>query len=275
MSAGLYPLTPLQATLPQAVKTVQQQIIETQNQLSSGHVTLNPGENGIITRLSAQAGTYKTVETNIKYAQNVLDVGTTALTSMSSIASQLSNLATQGSSAGLSTADRASMATTFASLFSQFTTLSTAATINGNNIVLTATPLLVKFDPTQGAFSMTGVDTTTSVAAATNAVAVVQGDATTFTQTKATTILTEMSNLLDAFATSQGSISAYAGALRAMLTGAQGIATGLNSTVASIQNVDPTAMQAQLQALNNQQSIDYYLVTQMNTESAGILSIFR
>jgi hypothetical protein len=50
---------------------------------------------------------------------------------------------------------------------------------------------------------------------------------------------------------------------------------GLQNTVDTLQNIDATAMQARLQQLNNQQSIDYYLVSQMNTEAAAILSIFR
>jgi hypothetical protein len=51
--------------------------------------------------------------------------------------------------------------------------------------------------------------------------------------------------------------------------------TGLSNTVAQIENIDATAMQARLQQLNNQQSIDYYLVSQMNTASAAVLAIFR
>jgi hypothetical protein len=43
----------------------------------------------------------------------------------------------------------------------------------------------------------------------------------------------------------------------------------------SIQNIDPTKLQAYLQNLNTQQSVDYYLVSQMNTEAAAVLTIFR
>jgi hypothetical protein len=49
----------------------------------------------------------------------------------------------------------------------------------------------------------------------------------------------------------------------------------LQKTIDSIQNVDQTAMQAQLQQLNNQQSIDYYLISQMNQAAAAALTIFR
>jgi hypothetical protein len=49
----------------------------------------------------------------------------------------------------------------------------------------------------------------------------------------------------------------------------------LQSTINSLQAVDQTALQAQLQQLNNQQSVDYYLVSQMNTAAQAVLNIFR
>jgi flagellin-like hook-associated protein FlgL len=88
----------------------------------------------------------------------------------------------------------------------------------------------------------------------------------------ATQILTSQ---LTTISTGQSSLSASATGLKAQNSNASALQTGLSNTVAQIQNIDATAMQARLQQLNNQQSIDYYLVSQMNTEAAAILSIFR
>ena len=88
----------------------------------------------------------------------------------------------------------------------------------------------------------------------------------------ATQILTTQ---LTTISTGQSSLSASATGLKAQDSNAQALETGLENTVAQIQNIDATAMQAKLQQLNNQQSIAYYLVSQMNTEAAAILSIFR
>jgi hypothetical protein len=49
----------------------------------------------------------------------------------------------------------------------------------------------------------------------------------------------------------------------------------MQKTIDAIANIDPTALQAKLQEFNTQQSVDYYLVSQMNTEAAAILSVFR
>jgi hypothetical protein len=73
----------------------------------------------------------------------------------------------------------------------------------------------------------------------------------------------------------QSSLSASNGGLTAQATQAQSLSDGLQNTIDSINNIDPTALQARLQALNNQQAIDYYLITQMNQAAAAMLAIFR
>jgi hypothetical protein len=59
------------------------------------------------------------------------------------------------------------------------------------------------------------------------------------------------------------------------MNNAVGLESGLNGAISSMTAIDSTALQTKLQSLNNQQSIDYYLVSQLNTASAAILSIFR
>ena len=88
----------------------------------------------------------------------------------------------------------------------------------------------------------------------------------------ATQILTAA---LTTVTTAQSTISAGAVGLEAQLKNVIALKNGLTNTVNAISNVDATAMQAKLQKLNNQQSIDYYLVSQMNTEASAILTIFR
>jgi len=269
----MFTFSPLQITLASAISDVQKEIITTQNQLSSGKRTLNAAEYGIVTRLTSQASSFDTAVKNITSAQSVIAVGQTTLTSMSAIATQLKDLATQASSSGLDTTDLTSMATTFASLYTQLTTLANAASINGNNIL--DTDLSVVYNPDETAFAMTNVDAATFIAAGTYAPNVDGADSTTFTSTIAYSIIDEMTTMLDSISTAQGSLTAYSVALDAMSSGAKSVSAGLNSTVGSIEDVDSTALQTKLQSLNNQQSIDYYLVSQMNTASAAVLAIFR
>jgi flagellin-like hook-associated protein FlgL len=87
--------------------------------------------------------------------------------------------------------------------------------------------------------------------------------------------ISSLTTLINTVSSGQASLSASNAGLTATLGATQALKSGLQNTVDTIQNIDATAMQAKLQQLNNQQSIDYYLVSQMNTEAAAILSIFR
>ena len=80
---------------------------------------------------------------------------------------------------------------------------------------------------------------------------------------------------IDTVSTAQASLSAAMAGLEAQLKNATNIGNGMQKTIDKIANIDPTALQANLQQLNTQQSVDYYLVSQMNTAAAAILSIFR
>lgn len=80
---------------------------------------------------------------------------------------------------------------------------------------------------------------------------------------------------IDTVSTAQASLAAAAAGLEAQLKNAVNIGNGMQKTIDSIANINPTALQARLQQLNTQQSVDYYLVSQMNTAAAAILSIFR
>jgi flagellin-like hook-associated protein FlgL len=93
---------------------------------------------------------------------------------------------------------------------------------------------------------------------------------------------TNAQSAIDALTTALSSVSTYQSTLSASKTGldanaaaALSLSTNLQATVDSIQNIDETALQARLQQLNNQQSIDYYLISQMNTAAAAALAIFR
>jgi len=384
------PLSGLAQTLSNSVAQVQAAIVDTQNQLASGTKTLDPAQNGVVTRLSAQSSAWGVAQNNIATAQNVITVAQAALTSIATIMTQMKALATQSSSAGLTTSDKTSLNTTFANLAYQIQGLGTNASVNGNNLLSGATGITVTTgisgngstatsttgvngvdipslattlaalsiasgsDSTHGTVSnptLTVTSGSTSVCEVDKVVfsAMAAGDSVTvggltftanatltsqqaaqafynlsagatsgsstslgaysgtfasftngtsasagtisftYTTTNVTATMSVgsskvsyadyatqvLTTQLTTISTGQSSLSASATGLKAQNSNAQALQTGLSNTVAQIQNIDATAMQAKLQQLNNQQSIDYYLVSQMNTEAAAILSIFR
>jgi flagellin-like hook-associated protein FlgL len=484
------PLSGLANTLSNAIAKVQTEIVDTQEQLASGVKKLNPGQAGVVTRLSAQASGYDQTLTNIGSAQSVISVAQASLTSIAQILTQMQSLANQASNDSLSSVDRDSLQATFSNLATQVTNLQSSSSVNGSNLlagvsgisvttgidgstaaqttvagvnvsavttaisnlavnsafatptittaenvaqvdtVTVATASLAAADSvtiggltftstavttlaqltaafanyisgtsstsTYGAFSgssvaamqalyssatststtvvlthaNTGTQTVTAVSesgaatisSAITTAAVNQTDTValgstalganqsiqiggvkfttgssavstanivsnyvafinngtagthgTFTGTNtainalftasasgnslvlvsdtagvvssptvvdpgtinAAAAVASLTTQLQTISTGQATLSAASTGLSAQLSNNNALKTGLTNTVASIQNIDAPAMQAKLQQLNNQQSIDYYLISQMNTEAAAILSIFR
>ena len=264
-------ISSLSSTLTAGINSVQKEIVDTQTQLSTGNKILNAAEIGIVTRLSAQATGYKSASQNIAAATNVINVGQTALTSITTILAQAKDIATQASNAGLQTSDRTALNTTFAQLIAQVTNLITNAGVNGENVLVTGgSTLVVQSGITGGTASQT---TITNLGMSTTALLI--NSSTVGTQTGAQSAIDALTTALSTVSTYQSTLSATKTGLDASAAASLSLSTNLQATIDSIQSVDQTALQARLQQLNNQQSIDYYLIAQMNTAAAAALTIFR
>jgi flagellin-like hook-associated protein FlgL len=134
------------SSLPSLLSTnlnkVQLRISSIQKELATDLRSLNAGENGVVTRLSAQASQYLTVKDNLARAQNILAVSQTSLSSISQLINELKVIATQASDGTLSSTDKSSLNTTFQSLLTQIDSIVKASSLNGTNI-LTGTNLNV------------------------------------------------------------------------------------------------------------------------------------
>ena len=263
----------LAPTLVSSINSVQKGIVDTQTQLASGTKNLNAAEVGIVTRLSAQAAGYKSVSQNITAGINVINVAGTALNSISTILSQAKDIATQAANAGLQTTDRTALNTTFTQLLTQVTSLIANAGVNGENVLSpTGSNLTVQSGITGGVASQT---TITNLAIDFSATSLDLTGQVVGTQTAAQTAIDKLTAALTKVSTYQSTLSATKTGLDASAAASLSLSTNLQATVDSIQNIDQVALQAKLQQLNNQQAIDYYLISQMNTAAASALTIFR
>ena len=264
-------ISALAPTLVSNINSVQKGIVDTQTQLASGTKNLNAAEVGIVTRLSAQAAGYKSVSQNITAGINVINVAGTALNSISTILSQAKDIATQAANAGLQASDRTALNTTFSQLLTQVTSLIANAGVNGENVLdPSGSNLTVQSGITGTAASQT---TITNLAITLTTLGV--NASTVATQAGAQAAIDSLTTALTTVSTYQSTLSATKTGLDASAAAALSLSTNLQSTVDSIQNVDQVALQAKLQQLNNQQAIDYYLISQMNTAAASALTIFR
>ena len=73
----------------------------------------------------------------------------------------------------------------------------------------------------------------------------------------------------------QSSLSAATDILDLAYTSSTEVAVSSQKSVDTIEGIDLTALQANLQALSVQQSLDFQVISQMNTAASSLLSIFR
>lgn len=272
-------ITGLTSTLIQGVNSVQAEIAKVQNELATGVKTMNPAQKGIVTRLSSQVAIYSSDAANITQASSVINVGQTSLTNLSTIISQMQQLATQATSGGLSTTDLASLNTTFTALASQISAAIQNATVNGTNFLYNS-PTGTYGSTTNGTITIQiGLDTTGTATISgqglDTTLAMLVTGLSISSQTGANSAITALASGLTSVSTAQSNLNAFSTAMASDLASVTSLGANLTTTINSLQAVDQTAAQAELQQLNNQQSVDYYLVSQMNTEAAAILTLFR
>jgi len=262
-------ITDLATPLSAGVASVGQQINTVSNELITGKGSLNPVTTGQVTRLSSEVAQYTSTANSLGQAQNVINIAQTGLTSAISLLQQMQTLATQSASGTLSTTDMSSLDVSFQALGQQIALIGTNASVNGQNLLASTTGFSI----------MAGITTSSTVTiGGMDLVSLGNSIATSLSVTSAAVASAAVDSLtsqLQVISNAQSSLSASTLGLTAYTNEASSLSTGLQQTIDSIQNVDPTALQAQLQQLNTQQSVDFYLVTQMNQAASAVLTIFR
>ena len=240
-----------------------------QTQLSTNKKILDPAQQGVVTRLSSQVTSYAAAHNNIAKAQNVLNVASTGLNSISSLLTQMQDLANKANDATMTTTDAAKLDQTFQHLLSQISSTATNSKVDSVGLLKnSASQLSIQ----------TGLTT-----ADTTSISVVSSDTTslginTLTVTNASSAaaaITALASALATVSTSQSSVAADQLALQTVDDQDSSISQNLQNTIDTIQKPDAAALQMQLQDVNNQQSMNYYLINQMNQEAQSVLTIFR
>jgi len=262
-------ITALQSTLTVGISDVQKNIQATQTQLATNTKTLDPGQLGEVTRLSSQVTGYNSAVSNIAQSRSAISVAQTGLSSINELMTTLTDLANKSASGSLSTGDRTNLNTTFTTLITQINSIATNATVNGVNLIGSSAAAQVVQT------GITSSDTTTIATAKSDTTTLAIASLAIDTAAHATAAVTALGTALATLSSNQSALAAADAGLAAKTKTDAAIAENLQSAVDAIQKPDQAQLQMQLTQLNNQQSIDYYLISQMNTASQAQLSIFR
>ena len=272
------------SSISNSIQNVTNQINSIQQQLTTGLAQLDAGKQGQATRLSMKVNLLNSMSSNAGDIGKAISVGITGLASISTIMQQMQALAMQANTNGTTLADQTSLNASFQALAGQITSIANQSSYGSKNLVANSnkTATTATFTVPVGISSTNGTNTFT----------VSYGcDASTFTKAfqalslvgagannlvaNANTALSTVNDAIGLIGIAQSTLSASQTGLNAALGVTSGLISNYQSSLDSIQKVDATALQSQLQELNNQQSIDYYLITQLNQQSAAKLVVFR
>jgi flagellin-like hook-associated protein FlgL len=91
----------------------------------------------------------------------------------------------------------------------------------------------------------------------------------------ASTAITLINQFVSNISATQASMTAASKDLTTAYNKSTTLATSSQAAADEIQNIDLTALQADLQKLSVQQSLDFQVVSQLNSAASSLLSIFR
>jgi flagellin-like hook-associated protein FlgL len=240
-----------------------------QTQLTTGKRTLDAAEQGVVTRLSSQMNGYTAASNNITKSQNVINVAQTGLKAISDILIQMKDLAGKTNDSTMSTADKAKLNQTFASLLKQVDDLATSSQVDGVSLLSgSATDMKVQTGLTSSdQITVTAQKVDTATLAIDTLDISATGDSAA--------AVDALQAAIDSVSASQSSLAADKIGLNARSETIASINDNLDATINSIQKPNMEKLQTQLNDLNAQQSINYYLINQTNQQTQSMLSIFR
>lgn len=240
-----------------------------QQVLATNKKVLNPAQQGIVTRLSSQVNGFAAAQTNIAKYQNVLGVTATGLTSIANLITQLQTIANSSNDPSVTTATAATNQKTFAALIKQIDSLSKSSQIDGVGLMGTASTDIA----VQSGLSATDTTTLSAVPSDSTTLAIDTLDVST--QAGAATAIAALSTALGTVAASQASIASNQLSLTNTAALDTSISQSLTNTIDNIQQPNAQELQQQLTKLSTQQSINYWLLNQMNQQSQNVLTLFR
>jgi flagellin len=252
-----------------SLTTNQSRATDIQTMLSTNKKILDPAQQGVVTRLGSQVASFGASQNNIAKAQNVLSVASTGLKSIANILTQMQDLANKASDATMTTADSDKLNQTFQSLLKQLDSTAKNTKIDGTGL-LNSSAINLKIQT-----GLTTDDTTDIQAVKSDSTSLSVEAQKIDTAANAKTAIAKLQTALDSVSTNQSTVASDQLALSTQDTLISTISQNLQNTIDSIEKPDAAALQMELQANNNQQSMNYYLINQMNQQAQSVLTIFR
>lgn len=266
-------------TLTRNLNDVQDRMAQTQNELSSNTKELDTASTGVLLRINSQIVSYDGVLGKLGVLSSAVQSSMAGLEQIRGLVKSLTDLAQEVvNNAALTTEDRSAMNVQFQSFLGQINTAVSTSSFDGNTFLSSAT------DATNQSVTIQVGPSATQTFVATKAAAsqFTLGLSSTATNPMSIATVNNATLALASLQTALSRLTASSLNLEKLETSIDGfvknnqISVDLNREYAeSITEPDSAALQVQLNELNNQQSINYYVMSQLNNQASAILQLFR
>jgi hypothetical protein len=264
--------------LTQSLTKVGSQLEGIQQQLATNTKTLSLTDQGIVLRLAAATDTANSNQSTVNLWQNVVTTSTAGLKQIQSLVTDMKGLATTASTdTTLSATDLTALNTQFQSMLGSLSAIVASTLYEGKTLLsssaVAATP---GTNTIQVGPLATNTITLNNVSASQATLGLAPTPALSLTTaTLATTALTTLNNALSTLNVSSVNLQKYGSLLQGYSDTLTAESNAYQSSSELVSKPDQPALQVQLNLLNNQQTINYYAISQLNTEASAVLQLFR
>ena len=247
----------------------------TQNQISSGLAVNNASDNASAWSIAQQqrgvATQLDSVTASLQRAQSTLDVTVSAGQTVSDLLNQIKSKALAGSDTGLSTTDRASLASDVSSLVQQIQRVVTDANFNGASLVNTAAlPLATLTDANASVFT---IQPNSLTLAGPNVL--LTAGSTFATATQANALLSLVNSSITNVNATVANFGSDASAITSHLNFVSKFQDTLTQNVGNLVDADIAKESAALTALQVKQQLGVQTIGIANSSRTTLLGLFR
>jgi flagellin len=252
------------------VKDLNTQIKTIKSEIASGKNTLTSDQQATVTSLSDTIKSYSTPQASITAAQNTISVAQKAITSILPIMNQMQQLAAQATDSSISSSDSMNMNFRFQQLVTQIGKLATSAGYNGTNLL----------SGTAGLNVITGTDKTAASRSFVNTVNIygmmtmgLLSNIKVDSPANAQAAMSALQSALAQINNGQSMLKITSAKLATQATNLSSLASDSQKTIDTLQKADVSKLNAKLTQLQNEQNVDYQLISQLDPTAYKTLKI--
>ena len=260
----------------QALDLTNQQLDQTQNQVSTGLKVGGAQDDGAIWNIAqsqrAQVSSLSAVTDSLNRASSVLDVAVSAGQTISDLLNQIKAKTLEASDTSLSTSDRAALNSDFQSLITQIKNAVSNASFDGANVIQSGAPNLYALANPNGTSKLT-LQAQSLALGGTNLTLTAASTFTTATQ--ASNLLTTINSSITNVNLAVSKLGTEANQVTANLTFVANLGDSLTTGIGNLVDADVAAESATLQALQTKQQLGVQALSIANSSSSNLLTLFR